>query len=396
MTISNMDYIDERGVYTDLIKELASRHINVYVVSPREKRSNLSTELVVIDNIRILKVQTGNLTSNRSFFEKGISTLLFEHQYLIAIKKYYSDVQFDMVIYSTPPITMGKIVKYIEKKHNCKSYLILKDIFPQNAVDIGLLREGSIVWRYFRSKEKKLYEMSDMIGCMSQGNVDYLLKHNKEINKSKVEIFPNSINPIARMNSTVKNKEMLKKYNIPEDSTVFVYGGNLGKPQGIDFILEVIENFASVENAFLMIVGNGAEYTRLSNYINNNRFKNLCLIDKLPKIEYDQLLEVADVGLIFLDRRFTIPNFPSRLTAYMEYSLPVLAATDKNTDLKDVIEQSGSGLWSESGDIKSFINNARKLSSDAELREQMGVSGRKFLEDNYDISNTVNIIIKHL
>ncbi len=191
-------------------------------------------------------------------------------------------------------------------------------------------------------------------------------------------------------------KNYLVKYNIPKESTLFVYGGNLGKPQGIDFLLNVIDHFHKVDHGHLLIVGSGTEYETIRNHINTFHPKNVSLFKYLPKSEYDQLLEMADVGLIFLDKRFTIPNFPSRLTSYMEYSLPVLAATDKNTDLKDILREAKCGLWSESGDLNTFIDNARKLSTNKELRDQMGQNGRDYLEEHYDIRKTVNTIIKHL
>jgi glycosyltransferase involved in cell wall biosynthesis len=393
-----MENVYERGIYTDLVREFANRGINIYVVSPREKRTGLSTELFREGKINILKVKTGNITKTANFIEKGISTLFIEKQYLDAIKKYFKNIHFDMVMYSTPPITFSKIVKYFKNKHKSKTYLILKDIFPQNAVDIGAIKKGSLIWRYFRNKEKVLYQISDVIGCMSQGNVDYIMKHNPFLNTNKVEIFPNSIIPIEKMDNkkSTNNKELINKYNIPENKTLFVYGGNLGKPQGIDFLLEVVDNFHKVKNGYLLIVGSGTEYGRIKNHLDEIKTSNVKLIDKLPKKEYDQLLEIANVGLIFLDRRFTIPNFPSRLTAYMEYSLPVLAATDRNTDLKDALLESQSGYWCESGDINSFIDYANKLSTNEDLRNTMGQKGREYLEDNYDIGKTIDIILKHL
>lgn len=102
------------------------------------------------------------------------------------------------------------------------------------------------------------------------------------------------------------------------------------------------------------------------------------------------------MGLIFLDPRFTIPNFPSRLTAYMESSIPIIAATDVNTDLKDVLIESKSGFWSVSGDLDSFLNNARRLAQDQELRLKMGLNGRIYLEEHYDVTKTVEILLKHL
>jgi len=157
-----MENINQRGIYTDLVRELSKRGINMYVVSPRAKRQNLPTEFVSEGNINILKVKTGNITKTKSFIEKGISTIRIEDQYLSAIKKYFNNINFDMVMYSTPPITFNKILKYYKKKHNSKTYLILKDIFPQNAVDIGVMKKGSLIWKYFRNKEINLYKNSDM------------------------------------------------------------------------------------------------------------------------------------------------------------------------------------------------------------------------------------------
>lgn len=388
-----MEDINERGIYTDLVRELSKRGLNVYVVFPREKRTNLPTELENLGNIKLLKVKTGNITKT-GFIEKGISTLLIEEQYLRGIKKYFAGVHFDLVMYSTPPITFEKVIKYFKRNHRSKTYLVLKDIFPQNAVDIQILKEGSFIWRYFRRKEKKLYQLSDVIGCMSEGNVRYVLDHNDEIDKYKVEIFPNSIEPVER--KMMADRRLFEKYHISHDSTLFLYGGNLGKPQGIDFLLKVIDDFYQVENAHLLIVGSGTEYEKIRNHLVKINPPNVTLLRELPKIEYDQLLAVADVGLIFLDQRFTIPNFPSRLTAYMEYSLPVLAATDSRTDLKDVLLNSQSGLWSESGDIKGFISNAQRLAADIHLSERLGQNGRNFLEQHYDIRKNVHIITKHL
>jgi glycosyltransferase involved in cell wall biosynthesis len=390
-----MENISKRGIYTDLVRELANQGYQMYVVSPRERRMNLPTELHEENNIHSLRVKTGNITKC-NFVEKGISTLLIEWQYLWAIKKHFKEIKFDMVMYSTPPITFEKVVKYFKNKQNSKTYLILKDIFPQNAVDIEIMKENGLLHKYFRHKEKNLYKISDYIGCMSQANKDYLIKHNDFINENKVEIFPNSIKSIERINSEEMSKDILDQYKIPKDRTLFLYGGNLGKPQGIDFLLKVAENFREVENGFLLIIGSGTEYNRIKDFLNQKDLENVQLFSYLPKKEYDQIVEAADVGLIFLDRRFTIPNFPSRLTAYMEHSLPILAATDSNTDIGDVIENSNSGYWVESGNLERFIDKAKVLSSDRNKRLQMGENARVYLEENYDIRDTVDILTKHL
>ena len=170
-----------------------------------------------------------------NLIEKGISTITLEDRFVAGIKKYFSGSSFDLVLYSTPPITFCRAVEFVKRRDNAKTYLLLKDIFPQNAVDIGMMSKSGVkglIYRYFRKKEKKLYAISDYIGCMSQANVDYVLKHNPEINPDIVEVCPNSIEVVDMRVDSATRSEMRRKYGIPLDKKVFVYGGNLGKPQG--------------------------------------------------------------------------------------------------------------------------------------------------------------------
>src|SRR5699024_8531098 len=150
-----------------------------------------------------------NITKT-SFLEKGISTLLLEYQYIKAIKKYLYLESFDLILYSTPPITFNSVIKYIKKRDNALSYLLLKDIFPQNEVDLGLFKKHSIINMYFRYKEKQLYRNSDAIGCMSKANVNYIIKNNK-IKKEKIEVNPNSVQIIEYKELDLALKVKLKK-----------------------------------------------------------------------------------------------------------------------------------------------------------------------------------------
>jgi glycosyltransferase involved in cell wall biosynthesis len=263
-------------------------------------------------------------------------------------------------------------------------------------VDIGLLKQGGLVHRYFRRKEKELYAVSDYIGCMSPANVRYLFKHNPEINQEIVEVNPNSIEP-AESSITPKQKLLMRqKYLIPEDLTVFIYGGNLGKPQGIGFLIDVLASQIKNMGVYFIVVGSGTEYSKIQSWFKLNQPKNALLISELPKQEYDLLIQSSDVGMIFLDRAFTIPNFPSRLLPYMEYKLPIIAATDKNTDLGDIIEENNFGLWSEAEDLPAINKNINRLSQSPILRTKMGQNGYNFLINNYTVANSYNTIMNHL
>jgi glycosyltransferase involved in cell wall biosynthesis len=396
LTLLDFSTIDENGIYPDLMREFVKVGHDLYIISPTEERKNKPTNLIDNGKVKILKLQIGN-TQKTNLIEKGISILTLESKFKNGIKKYFNDVKFDLVLYSTPPITLQKAVEFVKQRDQAKTYLLLKDIFPQNAVDLGMLKTSgvkSLIYKSFRDKEERLYKNSDYIGCMSNANVEFLLKHNPSISNEIVEVCPNSIEPTNIDISEYDKKQIREKYNIPIDKTIFIYGGNLGKPQGIDFLIDCIRANEDNENSYFFIVGSGTEFVKLENFFEREKPKNAMLRNQLPRNDYELLVNTCDVGLIFLDRRFTIPNFPSRLLSYMQASMPVLAATDINTDIGKVIESGSFGYWCESVDVDKFNQLVNKL-CDEELRIGLGRNARYYLENHYTAKHSYEIIMQH-
>lgn len=390
LSLLSFDTLDEENIYTDLLKEFSNRGDNVYVVSPIERRFKKSTYIIEEKNVKILRLKIGNIQKT-NIIEKGISTVILEYQIIKGIKKYFNNIKFDLILYSTPPITFYKAIKYIKNRDKAISYLMLKDIFPQNAVDIGILSQSgikSIIYKYFRKKEKKLYYISDYIGCMSEANVKYIIQHNKELNENKIEICPNSINVKDKSIDENIRKQIREKYSIPYNKKIFIYGGNLGRPQGIDFIIECLEYEKDNNDIFFIIVGDGTEFKKIFQYINNHNLNNVKLMNKVPKDEYDKLVAASDIGLIFLDYRFTIPNFPSRLLNYMQAKLPVIAATDLNSDIGIEIEKGKFGWSCNSNNVVDFDKCIQKA-----LKNQLDREDEwKYLEENFSTSKCYKII----
>lgn len=392
LTLLDFDSINEHNIYTDLLREFCNHGHKAYVISPIERRSGKQPRIIHGKNSTILKLRIGN-TQKTNIIEKGISTITLESIFIKGIKRHFSDVKFDLIMYSTPPITFQRAVEYVKRRDAAKTYLLLKDIFPQNAVDIGILSKNGwkgLIYKYFRKKEKRLYEISDHIGCMSEANCKYILKHNPEINPEKVEVCPNCIE-VQDMSLTLEERNnMRNKYGIPFDKIVFVYGGNLGKPQGIPFLVECLKTQLKNEQAFFLIVGDGTEFNVLAAFFEKYRPKNMKLMKRLPKDDYDRMIAACDVGMIFLDHRFTIPNFPSRLLSYMQAKLPVLAVTDRSTDVGKVIVDASFGWWCESNDVGMFSKIVKNICV-ADNRVK-GEKGFKCLVKEYTSHNAYKII----
>lgn len=396
LTTGGFKSIEQHAIYPDLLRAFRDMGHKVYTVCAYEKREGKATELIEEGGAFSLHVRIGNLTKC-GMLEKGISTLMIESQYKNAIKKYFSDVKFDLVLYSTPPITLVKVVEFIKKRDGAKSYLLLKDIFPQNAVDIGMMKKTGLkglLYHFFKAKEKKLYEISDYIGCMSPANVEYVLKNNPEISPDRVEVCPNSVD-IRDMSVNAEDRRAIReKYGIPLDKKVFIYGGNLGRPQGIPHLIDCLKAESENSEVFFVVIGSGTEYKRLSEYYNKNIDGNMKLMERLPKEDYEKMVGACDVGMIFLDHRFTIPNFPSRLLSYTQAKMPILAVTDPNTDVGKIAKEGGFGVWCESNSVEQFSSAVKKMLT-MDLKG-MGERGFEYTRENYSAKGSYDIIMNRL
>ncbi len=391
LTLLEFESIKERNLYADLLREFEKNGHRIFVVSPIERKHKQKTHIVNDENATILRLKIGNIQKT-NIIEKGITTLTLEPAFVSGIKKYFKDIKFDLVMYSTPPITFSKAVEFVKKRDGAKTYLLLKDINPQNSVDLEMLSKTGlkgIIYKVFRRKEKKLYAVSDRIGCMSQANVDYVVKNNPDVSKSIVEVCPNSVEPVDMSATDEQRKELREKYGLPLDKKVFVYGGNLGKPQGIDFLIQCLDK-AKDTGAFFLIVGDGTEYHKLESYMNEHKPQHVMVMKRLPKEDYDKMIGSCDVGMIFLDYGFTNHNYPSRLLSYLQAGIPVLCVTDKATDIGDFVKQNGIGDCCLSNDVDAFVKKVNELSNAEFTKDTV----QQVLRDNYDVKDSYKIIMR--
>lgn len=408
LTMLKMD-LNQRMLYTDLMRKFRDEGHNVYIVCPIERREGKPSYTSKENGVHTLFVKTLNVQKT-NVIEKGLGQVSIEFLFKRAIHKHFADVKFDLILYSTPPITLMGVVKDMKKRNpQAKSYLLLKDIFPQNAVDMGMMTKTGVkglLYKYFRKQEEELYKVSDYIGCMSPANVRFLLKHNAWIDPKVVEVAPNNVTLVEESGKSMpedERKEILEKYGLPTDKPIFIYGGNLGVPQGIPFLIECLEANKNRKDCHFVVVGTGTYYQQLADWYEANLKPSetlkpseplsVTVMKGLPKADYDKLVRACNIGLIFLDYRFEIPNFPSRLLSYLENKMAVLCATDPNCDMGQIASENGFGVWVPSNNVEAFTQAVNDmLKKDV---KQMGEKGFEFLSSNYLTEHTYNTIMKH-
>ena len=361
ITIENYISFDGRSIYLDLINEFVSNGHFVTVLSAREERDKKEDSLdyySIGGSGEIIKVDIPNVTKVDNFILKGINLMRTIPIFKCCAKKAVDSRKYDLVVYNSPPITIYKAVEYVKKQQGAKTYLLLKDIWPYDCLFGGALSLSGwkkLAFDFLAFLARRLYKTSDMIGCMSPANIKFLTDNEPKLDRKKIEVCPNSINPFI-VNLTQSDKDSIReKYGIPKDKTIFIYGGNLGVPQGIDFALNGVYQAQMVDGAFFVFVGAGTERANIEQYIRKNRIGNFLLLPAMLKDEYEILVFACDVGLVFLNHECLAPNFPSRLLSYMQAGIPVLCATDTYTDVGRIASDNRFGFWCESNDTKMFV-----------------------------------------
>jgi len=373
------------NMYNSFMQELVNLGHEVRVIAPTY---DSDTEVKNEGNIQVLRVKTGPLF-NTNLIVKGINTFLLNLRYKRAMFKYWSSWRMDWIITSTPPITLSTFLEEIKNRFQAPLYLMLRDIFPQNAKDLGMIKDP-FIFNYFRRKERHLYLISDIIGCMSPGNIEFIKKQDPQLFLGdRLYYFPNWIRPTPLKNQIEAKNSFRERYNL-KGKFVALFGGNFGKPQKIEFILELAQKVIHMENVVFCLVGDGAEKNRILKMKAANGINNVIILNRIPHVKYQSMIQDADLGLVNLSDKFTIPNIPVRTFSYWDASLPVLAATDINTDLNEnFLKKYNAGLWAETGVIDDYYSQFLKLYKNEKLRKKMGLNGRKAIEEEFSVQKAV-------
>lgn len=373
-------------IYLDLMNEFIKRGHQVTIVAGTSENYQ-ENKIYQEEGCKVVYVRLPD-QFKAGKIKKGLVQLMMEPKMISQIKRHFWKEEFDLILYPTPPITLANVVMKCKKHFHAKSYLMLKDIFPQNAVDLHMMREKSLIHRYFLFVEKNLYHASDYIGCMSKANIQYMKNKLAPIEQMKLELFPNTI--------YVKPIPLKKERESEKEITHFVFGGNLGKPQAIDFLLKGIEQLNHYDLAKFLIIGDGTESKKVETYIKEHKLFQAEYHRQLSREEYEKKLMLQDVGLVLLNKDFTIPNFPSRILSYMQMAKPILAVTDSTTDIGDVItKEAECGYFCPSDDVEKFVAVIQNICENKDLQSVKGNNGYAYLKEHYSVEQSVTILEKH-
>jgi len=285
--------------------------------------------------------------------------------------------RIDLVLYYSPSIFWGPLVRRVKELWGCPSYLILRDIFPKWARDCRVLRDGP-VFRFFQREAIRQYDQADVIGVESEGNVRYFKTEfpHKHYN---VEV----LNNWAALDEGAIEPGGLREKLGWKDKVVFFYGGNIGVAQGVDTILHLLRAMQPERDVRFLLVGQGAEIPRIQGAIGSEGLDNVVLCPAVNQRTYLSMLSEADVGFVSLARELQTHNVPSKVLPYMYFSLPILASLNPGNDLSNIVHAHQAGFCVDTGDLPALVEAAVRLAKDPMLRRRLGANSRGLLEARF-------------
>jgi len=376
----------------DLSDEFNKQGEDVYVATIREKKYERGTKLSIENSVNVLRIKSGNMFNSVSKFEKLFTMMTMNKNILKQIKKYWASIEFDLVIGTTPYMANAKLINGLKSYYKCPSFLILWDLFPQNAKDLGLIK-SRLLFNFFKRQEHKNLLSFDYIGCMSQGNVNYVKNHYNFIAEKQLSLFP--LWSKIKEKAIVSKDEMRKKYGFEIDDFILVFGGNMGKPQNLQNVLKLAFEVKDFQQIKFLFVGRGMEVNNLKKLRESMNLDSVIFKDFIPRDDYEKLLSSCDVGIVSLDQRFTVPNFPSKTVDYLKLGLPILAAVDKcalNDYGKLLEEDIKAGLCCEATNMKKYKENLIELLNNKELYKELSINARTYYEKSCNVENNYNYI----
>lgn len=373
---------------SDLAKEFSLYNHNVTVVTPTSN-FNEKSSLTKYDNYHVFRFRSFKIV-DIGFFKRALNELFLPITFLFSFfTNQISKERFDFIIWYSPSIFLSPIIWLLKRKSKAKTYLILRDIFPEWTIDLGLMKKG-IIYNFFKFVASFQYKIADVVGIQSKSNFEII--KNKVLSK-KVEVLNN-------WNSDQDNDEVEDStINIEQyrDKKIIVYIGNMGIAQDMDFIIDVIEKFKlyDLESIFLFI-GRGNELKNLKNKAEIKNLENLKFFNEIPHKNALNLLKKCSVGLISLDPRHKSHNIPGKFISYLQSGLPVIARINPKSDLEDLITKNNVGVVYSDYNVDEFANMINDMIKDQIELNKKSLNARSLYKNKFETKSAYLQLIGHI
>lgn len=375
------------GMYIDMAKQCAKLGHDVTLMGSSLECTRFTNEA----QMDILRVKAKRIVGEPNLLKKGIAMATIPLYFKKSYYKYLKNKKWDWIIMPTPPITLIDFVHYIKDSSKAKLYLILRDIHPQSSWSLGEIKY-KWMYKYLDRRSRKGYSISNLIGCMSQRNIDYILDEYPDLDPSKMRILYNWLEPAKVSESNVNVRA---KYGL-DNKIIALFGGNIALGQRIENIVDLSIHYQNNPKIIFIIIGKGVMKQKLIDMTIGAGLKNVMFLDFMPQNDYLNFVKNVDIGLISINENNAAPTCPSKLASYMSMKIPVMAMINKNNDYGQMIDKANAGYWAVGSDKEHIYQCFDRLLESQELRKNMGESGYRFFLENMTTEKAVSEMLKQM
>ena len=336
------------------------------------------------NGIKVLRIKT--LPHHKvNFFVRGIAQLLMPNIFLREIKQTIKE-KIDIAIVHSPPLPLTIVASKVKKFYKAKYILNLHDIFPQNAIDLGALKNKLII-KFFEKMERRAYQDSDLIVVPSKSHKRFL-EEKRTVSKQKIQVISHwiDINPFLKAKKTNKFRKL---YNL-ENKLIFLFGGVLGPSQGLDLLIKVADRIKDNKDIVFLLVGDGSAKEGLIRMTKQLKLNNVLFKDFVSLEEYPELVKDCDIGIICLTEKNTTPAVPAKILGYMAASIPVIAFLHKESDGCEIVQEAKCGYAVRAGDLDKAVEVIRNIYKEKDKLEELGSNGFQYTSNNLTADVCVN------
>jgi glycosyltransferase involved in cell wall biosynthesis len=289
-------------------------------------------QLENMNGVQVLRLKAPR-TKDISYVRRTIGEFLLPFMMLRNLRKCpLANVRWDGVVWYSPTIFLGPLAHALKKASACRSYLIIRDIFPEWAVDMGLLSRG-LAYRFFKAIERYQYSVADVIGVQTSANLPYF-DHWARQDGRRIEVLQNWLADAPDVGSSISVAA-----GPLVGRTIFVYAGNMGVAQGMDILIDLAEHLLNRRDIGFLFVGRGSDVKRLCGNAKARGLDNVVFHDEIDPTEIPGLYTQCHIGIVALDPRHKTHNIPGKFLSYMQSGLPVLASINPGNDLAELIQR---------------------------------------------------------
>lgn len=372
-------------MFHELALEFMQRGHDVTVITPDTSLQE-AVSFDTFQGVKTWRFKSGPL-KDVSKIHRAINETFLSYRAWKSIKTQIKKETFDGVVYYSPSIFWGYLVKKIKARCQCPAYLILRDMFPQWVIDAGMLKAGSLIERYFRIFETISYRQANRIGLMSDKNLEVFRGTNKGY---PCEVLRNwaSLSPTVLPHGYVPLRKRLGL----EGKVIFFYGGNIGHAQDMANLMRLARRMAEYPKAHFLFIGQGDEVELINALAAEWSLPNFTYLASVDQDEFKFILSEMDIGLFSLSARHSSHNFPGKLLGYMVQSLPILGSVNAGNDLLDIVNQNNAGLIHINGEDDRLHESAMLLLNDSEARRQFGLGANALLKAQFSVESAAQTI----